>query len=54
MNKMKYCTNPEVSCLKVSVGDLVARLQLTEIKRQDVLNLLIEDLSQDPPSLLVV
>lgn len=42
---MKDCTNPEISCLKVGVGDLVARLQLTEIKRQDVLNLLTVDLT---------
>lgn len=45
MAEMKDRTDPEVSRLKVSVGDLVARLQLTEKKRQDVLNLLIVDLS---------
>ena len=51
---MKHRTYPEVSCLKVSVGDLIAGLQATEMKRQDVLNLLIVDLSENTSLFLVV
>lgn len=45
-------TDPEVLCQDITVGELVVCLQLTEIKSQDVLNLLIMDAGQDPPSFL--
>lgn len=45
-------TNPEVACLKVHVSDLVSGLQLAEVEPQDVLNLLVMNLSQDSSFLL--
>lgn len=36
-------TDPEVLCQEIAVTELVVCLQLTEIKSQDVLNLLIKD-----------
>lgn len=44
-------TNPEVACLIVGV-ELIACLQLAEIKGQYVLNLLIVDVCQDTTSFL--
>lgn len=38
----KY-TDPEVLCLKIIVGELIICPKLTEIKSQNVLNLLIMD-----------
>lgn len=45
-------TYPEVVSSKVILSDFVARLQLTQIKSQNVLNLLIVDLSQNTPLFL--
>lgn len=36
-------TNPEVLCLKIIVSELIICPKLTEIKSQNVLNLLIMD-----------
>jgi hypothetical protein len=45
-------TYPEVSRLKVQVGDVIAGLQLFQIKGQDILDLLVVDLSEHPSTFL--
>ena len=45
-------TYPEVACLKVHVGDRVVGLELLQIKGQDLLDLLVVDLSEHPSTIL--